>query len=258
MPRLVPSEIVKYIDDSFKFATDATQPKVDLGIDHIGRLSAIIAMVDHLPNELFVLPPGEYAELISQVEQIRGALRATVAHGSAYKFEGKHVWRIRRLLAKCPDSAPSDKVAGELRFVKDKVLRNVLRTDITEAYHCLTEGRWKAATVLAGSVIEALLVWRLSRYTAAQLMSAATAVVWPPSQKAPKGPPDGWKFFQLIKVAAKIGAISSDAEKQADLARDYRNLIHSHKGVRAKEQCGKDTALGALSGVERVIREFSK
>ncbi len=72
--------------------------------------------------------------------------------------DGDPVSLVHRMLSKCPDEAPA---AGteELKFVTDQALRNSLRPDLSAAESALHNGEWKAATVLAGSAIEALLLW---------------------------------------------------------------------------------------------------
>jgi hypothetical protein len=59
----------------------------------------------------------------------------------------------------------------------------------------------------------------------------------------------------LIEVAAVAPVITKKTAEQIRLAKDFRNLIHPGVTSRTGERCGKDTALGALSGVERVIRD---
>jgi hypothetical protein len=48
-------------------------------------------------------------------------------------------------------------------FLNDPDLAEALRADIATASSALRNGEWKAATVLSGSVIEALLLWALQK-----------------------------------------------------------------------------------------------
>jgi hypothetical protein len=66
---------------------------------------------------------------------------------------------IRRALVACPDEYPPP-VHAELTFIADADLREDLRLDIGAAERSLTAGEWKAASVLAGAVIETLLRWK--------------------------------------------------------------------------------------------------
>jgi hypothetical protein len=80
--------------------------------------------------------------------------------------------------------------------------------------------------VLAGSVNEALLLWALSQDKKRALAAPS----------APKGKTDlgRWDLVDLVKVAGELRMIGNQTTKQADLARDYRNLIHSAVAVRRK------------------------
>jgi hypothetical protein len=67
---------------------------------------------------------------------------------------------IRRASAKCPDEYPPS-ATTELLFINDAALREHIRRDLEAANRALNNAEWKAATVLPGAAIEALLHWRL-------------------------------------------------------------------------------------------------
>jgi len=57
-----------------------------------------------------------------------------------------------------------------LTFIGDEELRESLVLDYNEVNQALHNGEWKAATVLAGAVAEALLLWALqTRATASDI-----------------------------------------------------------------------------------------
>jgi len=64
------------------------------------------------------------------------------------------------LLKLCPDEAPHSNV-NALAFITPSAWRDQLRLDLSSAHHALVSGEWKAATVLGGSLIEALLLWAI-------------------------------------------------------------------------------------------------
>ena len=82
---------------------------------------------------------------------------------------------VRRALAKCPDQAPAPTTA-DFPFVTDADLREVLRTDLSEAERAFADGGWKAATILGGSLIEALLLWALQQRRPAETTTAVAAL----------------------------------------------------------------------------------
>jgi hypothetical protein len=166
-PRLVPSEIVAVIDELFPYAASGKATE-KLGIDVNGRVSALISLVDRLPAELVALPPKAFADYITQLEILRVKNATAMTHGSGYRYSAQPVCALRKHLAACPDEAVIA-AALEFLFVDPPELRDDLQIDLAESYDSLHAGRFKAATVLAGAVIEALLVWRLSNLTSTSL-----------------------------------------------------------------------------------------
>ena len=77
---------------------------------------------------------------------------------------------IRQALSKCPDENPPASTT-ELNFISDTDLRTSLRIDIGAVNKALSNCEWKAATVLAGSAIEALLLWCITNRRSASSIS---------------------------------------------------------------------------------------
>ena len=53
-------------------------------------------------------------------------------------------------------------------FIQDQELRKNLEIDISATNQALSNGEWKAASVL-GSIVEALLLWALSQHQTAKV-----------------------------------------------------------------------------------------
>jgi hypothetical protein len=100
---------------------------------------------------------------------------------------------------------------------------------------------WMGATILAGHVIEALLLWALKRKGGA----------------APfKRNPDELHLHDLIAEAEKRALITLECKQLANLAKDARNLIHPGKATRSGITCSKATALTALSAIYKIAEEL--
>jgi hypothetical protein len=97
-------------------------------------------------------------------------------------------------------------------------------------------------------VIEALLLWALSRNKVAALAAAT----------APRGRPsiDDWRLADMIKVAKELKLIGQKTASQADLARDFRNLIHPAVAERTAMKCDRPTAFGAFAGMDLVASDL--
>jgi len=63
-------------------------------------------------------------------------------------------------MAACVDDAATV-ATTPLSFIADAALRESIRLDMSGAHRDLGQDEWKGATVLAGSAIEALLLWAL-------------------------------------------------------------------------------------------------
>jgi len=109
----------------------------------------------------------------------------------------------------------------DFTYVGSSKLRSLLQRDYRELLRALNSKCWKAAVVLSGGLIEALLMDQLHRVA----QTAHTAL------SAPKKNPDilTWRFIDLINVAVEVGIVSKGAEKLSHSVRDYRNLVHLHK-----------------------------
>jgi len=160
---------------------------------------------------------------------------------------------IRNVLSECPDEVPAPETS-KLSFIEDEDFEKTLRLDISAANSSFANSEWKAATVLAGSVVETLLLWRLSDVSKDQLKEAAVAEKI--SEKKFNNPNE-WKLESLIKVSKNLELVNEPTAIQADLARGFRNLIHPGREIRLNQKCSRGTAHSALAAVEHIVEDFS-
>jgi hypothetical protein len=117
---------------------------------------------------------------------------------------------------------------------------------------------WKAATVLAGSLVEALLLWALGRRPKSEIDGAvarleARGVHLPRAKREISD----WSLYEYIEVADELAIVSESTTAQTRLAKGFRNLIHPGLEQRRTVKCGRGEALGAIAAVEQVIRDLS-
>jgi hypothetical protein len=193
MARVVPSIVIAVIDRTFPWAKQADYNS-NIRFAEASNLAGIVDLLDRLPNELLTLEQNKYADFLSAC----GALRHEVKAFSSGTKEIR-IWPrpgdcnalcfVRHALSSCPDEAP---VSGsnELAFIDDEELRNTLRLDSGSIESSMRNGQWKAATVLGGSLIEALLLWAVARgdleARKAAVARAAERVPFSPIQRSPK------------------------------------------------------------------------
>jgi hypothetical protein len=128
-------------------------------------------------------------------------------------------------------------------FVSDRRFRESLISDYREVIRSIDSGSWKAVHVLAGSIIEALLVDYL-------LATASTS-----TRKS--GDPLKMELAEAIETCRKEGILSQKAAELSSVVRGYRNLIHPGRVVRLCEKINADTGRIAMSLVNVVVDEVA-
>jgi nitrogen fixation-related uncharacterized protein len=260
MPRVVPSQIVSLIDHIFPGAKD--NHAFYLSRTQVDSCATIVDLTEQLPSELIVLSSKQYSEFRLAINAIKVALEQwKLQNYNLGKVKGlddsNPVITIRKILSVCPDEFPS-KDTAELSFIDDNDLRANLEIDISATNQALSNGEWKAATVLAGSVIEALLLWALKQYEQEEVKTARDFLLDEGTLDSNPGRNlNKWDLHSFIEVGAKLGVIGEDAAQQARLARKFRNLIHPGREKRLGQKCDRGTALAAVAAVVLVIRELS-
>lgn len=268
MPRVVPSLVVELIDRAFPWAvTQGPEKTCRIMAEHDGVLSAIVSMVDAIPADLIALTPSDYSNYIAATWTIRAQLDSWRAHGKTGSMDRiigidkrNPVTVLREGLSKCPDE-PTLISAKEFAFVTDVDLRQSLLADLGAVSRALSNGEWKAATVLGGSCLEALLLWAATEMinrNPAGFSAAVTQAVNRQLNKRPPGNPEEWVLYQLIEVCLDLGVITPNTATQARLAKDFRNLIHPGVAQRRAAECNVGTAMAARAALEFAAQDLAK
>jgi hypothetical protein len=100
-------------------------------------------------------------------------------------------------------------------FIRDSGFRASLESDYKELNTALAQQSWKTVQVLAGSIIEAVLIDYL------------VSINHQPD-------PLQMDLAKAVAAAEKSGLIAPETAKLADVLRNYRNLIHPGRSVRLK------------------------
>jgi len=266
MPRVVPSQIVELIDKLFPEAKTQKEGKKEfrLSASHALQLAALLDLVQQIPSELIVLSPELYVEYRSSVAGIREFLERLRSQGSysVIRIPGlRHlnpVTLIRQALDACLDEYPSTGTS-ELNFIPDNELKESLRRDISAVNSALSNGEWKAATVLGGSVVEALLLWALQeKRSKLEITGAVKKLVASKTLDKNLGAIlEKWSLHDFVEVSEELGVIGLGTATLTRLAKDYRNLIHPGRAQRLGQVCNRATALSAVAALEHVINDLS-
>ncbi|MFC1862901.1 hypothetical protein ACFL1Z_02990, partial [Thermodesulfobacteriota bacterium] len=224
-------------------------------------------MIENIPSYLMVLDGESAAEFGEAIAAIQCAITAWNSGDNHYKLEkipgrGKlHPFTLlRKHLIDLKDEGIQPETT-ELNFITDPDLRQLLRLDISIVNKALENGEWKAATVLGGSIIEALLLWKIQENETTNTGSAKKAIqslkLDGTFKKSPSKDKNEWTLYHLIEVSAIIGLIKKETADQCRIAKDFRNLIHPGRAKRLAINCDRGTALSSVAAIEHVIRNFS-
>lgn len=264
----VPSQVVVVIDQMFPFAEKQKENIVQLDMIHATSLVAIIELLDQIPSNLIILYEKSYAAYVASKAAIKimldiwkGQTDSRRAPSLTYieGFGNKNpVTHIREALLKCPDEYPSSDIAI-LDFIDDLELKNSLIIDYAIINKALSNQEWKSATVLAGSLIEALLLWAINKASRSNLQEVLKKLKGDKrlSNKINEKP-EYWLLADYAVVSHGLELITKNTLDQVLLAKDFRNFIHPGREVRLNQKCNRGTAYVAIAAVELVINNVSK
>src|SRR5262245_25831470 len=276
MARVVPSQVVQFIDRHLPTVRDGAAREPNFVLDcgtHGAIVRTIALLLDALPDELLIVPSQEeYVDFMFAVGTLRQVLvrwesETSVAFGRPPTLSEHPVGVIRRVLEHCPDeplASPATKLAFVARTAPD--LADVLLRDLGAVDRALANAEWKAATVLAASVIEALLLWALRQPARTALVDGSPAGEkllgnarrWGCTASAPSDALEYGDLNHYLDIVEEIGdIIAPDTLALANSARNFRNLIHPGRAQRTAAQCDRGTALATVGALECVIHDLT-
>ena len=127
-------------------------------------------------------------------------------------------------------------------FISDDAFRASLESDWQEIESCLKAKCWKGVHVLAGSIVEAVLLDYLDSQRGATGVSTADLL------KKDLG--------QLVELCEKHKFLSRKSVDLSSVIRSYRNLIHPGRVLRLQETVDENGAMVARSLLAMVVAEI--
>lgn len=129
-------------------------------------------------------------------------------------------------------------------FITSPDFRQSLESDYAEMRTCARESAWKSVQILAGSIIEALLV----DYLVATNEPARAGVA-----------PLRMDLAQAISVCLEEKILTQRSADLSSVVRSYRNLIHPGRLVRLEEaQPNRASSEIAIALVDLIVEEVAK
>jgi hypothetical protein len=130
----------------------------------------------------------------------------------------------------------------EFDFITNDRFRSSLEADYEELNAAMTVKAWKAVHVLAGSIIEAVLIDYLFAVKYNNLSEAAILKM---------------SLDDAITACKNAGVLTDQAANLADVVRAYRNLIHPGRLIREKAVVDEERATIAQMLVRMIVSEIT-
>jgi hypothetical protein len=128
-------------------------------------------------------------------------------------------------------------------FVVDQNFKECLLADYKELKSALGADMYKSVLILAGSIVEALLVDYL---------------IFTEYKSRNNKDPLKMDLWQAIDAATADGVLSSRTASLCNVLREYRNIIHPGRMVRKGEKADKSIAKVAEALLETVIKDIAE
>lgn len=158
---------------------------------------------------------------------------------------GSILGRIEPELAEVQDTPVTQ--IKEFIFIQNPKLREIIERDYQEIQRAFVAQCWKSALILAGGLIEAILLDGLE-----QKRDLALA-----SSNAPKKPDlSKWDLSNLIEVSVELQLVTSGVEKLSHPIREFRNLVHPGNELRKKLTYGGEEARIGLEVLNMIHRDL--
>lgn len=129
---------------------------------------------------------------------------------------------------------------ADFNFIVIPDLRQCLESDYRELRACLKAEAWKAVHVLAGSIVEAVLIDALGGAGVNQSVL------------------DQMELASLIALAKEKGILPDEAVELSTVIRKYRNLIHPGRVRRLEKAVDGSGAIVAAEVVEIITKQVAK
>ena len=136
--------------------------------------------------------------------------------------------------------------------IKDKDMRDLLFRDLRECAIAVVTCQDKMATIMCGSIMEAMLLLKISErgithYDISQISGKKGANNFPVQNMG---------LNEFLFVAEKEKMLNTNNYHLGHYIRDYRNVVHPAKEIRMKEDIKHDNVLTMWSVLIRIISEL--
>jgi tetratricopeptide (TPR) repeat protein len=136
--------------------------------------------------------------------------------------------------------------------IQDEGLRKILLRDLKECAIAVVAGQDKMATIMCGSIIEALLMQKIrersiDKYDISQISKSKHATSYPVVDMG---------LNELLFVAEQEMILDKNSYHLGHYIRDYRNIVHPAKEKRMSEEVSHENVLTMWAVLKRLLEEL--
>lgn len=175
-------------------------------------------------------------------------------HESIYQKMKKKVLEINHAISMCSleEIGYTDQFCRKLSAIKDSEMRTILQRDIWECAIAVVAKQDKMATIMSGSIIEALLILKLKEQGVTKYDISAINN----GKKASNYPVNEMGLNELLYVADQKRIIDKNNYHLGHYIRDYRNVVHPAKELRMREEINHDNVLTMWAILKRLVLDL--
>lgn len=146
----------------------------------------------------------------------------------------------------------TDQFRRKLLSIQDSEMCIILQRDIWECAIAVVAKQDKMATIMSGSIIEALLMLKLKEQGIQEYDISPISK----GKKAQNYPVNEMGLNELLYVADQKGILNKNSYHLGHYIRDYRNVVHPAKELRMSEKVSHENVLTMWSILKRLVSDL--
>jgi len=233
----------------------------DAVMQYFGTFAPVTSMPLALPSERL---EAHLTRLVNRLQAILGEPSKEVSPAKTAQevLRNERKGEVQRILdaldelrRRQPTLPPVE--VRDFDFVSDPALRKILKDDFVEAQRAFAVGAFKASAILAGGLIEGMLLDTLrkpeivtrDRYQSvvARFPKVEDEINW-----------DKVSLSHLLAAARELDLIDEAAGRMAEGARDFRDTVHPKAELRQKIRAHREEAELLLALTKLIYRQLSE
>lgn len=144
----------------------------------------------------------------------------------------------------------TDEFQRKLFLIHDNEMRDILQRDLRECAIAVVAGQDKTATIMCGSIIEALLMLKIKEQGISKYDVSAV------SKGKTSHPVSEMSLNELLYIADIENILDKNGYHLGHYIRDYRNVVHPAKEIRMSEEVNHENVITMWAVLKRLVSDL--